>query len=70
MRNNFIELTDDNGRKISVNSTLIESLVELEDKTTLIRFGFGSSVNYYVTETIKEINKLIEKSNYFTTITK
>ena len=70
MKNNFIKLTKKKGKSLNINPILIESLEEYDDETTLIQMGFGSNKTYYVTESIDTINKLIEKSNYFTTYIK
>jgi uncharacterized protein YlzI (FlbEa/FlbD family) len=70
MKNNFIKLTKKNGTPVNVNPILIESIEGMENGFTLISMGFGSINVHHVTETIDEINKLIEKSNYFTTYIK
>ena len=67
---NFIKLTTMNSDKVLIlNSTLIESILEQKNGSYIV-MGFDGSDSHYVKETPEEIVKLIEKSNYFTTITK
>jgi uncharacterized protein YlzI (FlbEa/FlbD family) len=60
----LITLTIRNSKRVVLNSSLIQSIEEMEDGS-IIYFGLGSEHFYRVTETIEEILKLIEKTDYF-----
>ena len=60
----LIRLTRRDNTEVVVNSTLIQSIEEVEDGS-IIYFGFNTEHFYRVTETIEEILKLIEKTDYF-----
>jgi|688.fasta_scaffold306708_3 uncharacterized protein YlzI (FlbEa/FlbD family) len=59
----LITLTIRNSKRVVLNSSLIQSIEEMEDGS-IVYFGFGSEHFYRVTETIEEILKLIDKSDY------
>ena len=59
----LIRLTRRDNTEVVVNSTLIQSIEEVEDGS-IIYFGFNTEHFYRVTETIEEILKLIDKSDY------
>ena len=59
----LITLTIRNSKRVVLNSSLIQSIEEMEDGS-IIYFGLGSEHFYRVTETIEEILKLIDKSDY------
>jgi hypothetical protein len=56
-------ITIRNSKRVVLNSSLIQSIEEMEDGS-IVYFGFGSEHFYRVTETIEEILKLIDKSDY------
>jgi uncharacterized protein YlzI (FlbEa/FlbD family) len=60
----LITLTTRDNKKVVLNSSLIQSIEEMED-SSIIYFGFGSDHFYRVTETIEQILKLIDKTDYF-----
>ena len=60
----LITLTTRDNKRVVLNSSLIQSIEEMEDGS-IIYFGLGSEYFYRVTETIEEILKLIEKTDYF-----
>jgi uncharacterized protein YlzI (FlbEa/FlbD family) len=60
----LITLTTRDNKRVVLNSSLIQSIEEMEDGS-IIYFGLGSEHFYRVTETIEEILKLIEKTDYF-----
>ena len=60
----LITLTIRNSKRVVLNSSLIQSIEEMEDGS-IVYFGFGSEHFYRVTETIEKILKLIEKTDYF-----
>ena len=59
----LIRLTRRDNTEVVVNSTLIQSIEEVGDGS-IIYFGFNTEHFYRVTETIEEILKLIDKSDY------
>jgi uncharacterized protein YlzI (FlbEa/FlbD family) len=59
----LITLTTRDNKRVVLNSSLIQSIEEMEDGS-IIYFGLGSEHFYRVTETIEEILKLIDKSDY------
>jgi uncharacterized protein YlzI (FlbEa/FlbD family) len=59
----LITLTTRDNKRVVLNSSLIQSIEEMEDGS-IVYFGFGSEHFYRVTETIEEILKLIDKSDY------
>ena len=68
--NNFIKLTDlDKGTTLMLNSTFIQSISE-QVKGSYIIMTFKDNYSHYkVKETVDEIMKQIEKSNWITTRT-
>ncbi len=60
----LITLTTRDNKRVVLNSSLVQSIEEMEDGS-IIYFGLGSEHFYRVTETIEEILKLIEKTDYF-----
>ena len=60
----LITLNTRDNKRVVLNSSLVQSIEEMEDGS-IIYFGFGSEHFYRVTETIEEILKLIEKTDYF-----
>jgi uncharacterized protein YlzI (FlbEa/FlbD family) len=60
----LITLNTRDNKRVVLNSSLIQSIEEMEDGS-IIYFGLGSEHFYRVTETIEEILKLIEKTDYF-----
>jgi uncharacterized protein YlzI (FlbEa/FlbD family) len=60
----LLTLTTRDNKRVVLNSSLIQSIEEMEDGS-IIYFGLGSEHFYRVTETIEEILKLIEKTDYF-----
>jgi uncharacterized protein YlzI (FlbEa/FlbD family) len=60
----LITLTTRDNKKVVLNSILLQSIEEVEDGC-IIYFGFGSEHFYRVTETIEEVLKLIDKTDYF-----
>ncbi len=60
----LITLTTRDNKRVVLNSSLIQSIEEMEDGS-IIYFGLGSEHFYRVTETIEEILKLIDKTDYF-----
>lgn len=60
----LVTLTTRDNKRVVLNSSLIQSIEEMEDGS-IIYFGLGSEHFYRVTETIEEILKLIEKTDYF-----
>jgi uncharacterized protein YlzI (FlbEa/FlbD family) len=60
----LITLTTRDNKKVVLNSSLIQSIEEMED-SSIIYFGFGSDHFYRVTESIEQILKLIDKTDYF-----
>jgi len=60
----LITLTTRDNKRVVLNSSLVQSIEEMEDGS-IIYFGFGSEHFYPVTETIEEILKLIDKTDYF-----
>mgnify|MGYP000300411732 FL=1 len=60
----LITLTTRDNKRVVLNSSLIQSIEEMEDGS-IVYFGFGSEHFYRVTETIEKILKLIEKTDYF-----
>ena len=69
--NNFIKLTTlDKGTTLVLNSNFIQSIQE-QKNGSYIRMAFKETYSHYeVKETIEEIMKKIDKSNWFTTTTK
>jgi uncharacterized protein YlzI (FlbEa/FlbD family) len=65
--NNFIKLNGPNDKKIIVNPTFIESIVE-NDNGSIINMSFGGT-SYRVNESTDEVLKLIEKNKFFKTTT-
>jgi uncharacterized protein YlzI (FlbEa/FlbD family) len=59
----LVTLTTRDNKRVVLNSSLIQSIEEMEDGS-IIYFGLGSEHFYRVTETIEEILKLIDKSDY------
>lgn len=59
----LITLTKRDNMKVVVNSTLIQSIEEMEDGS-IIYFGFNTEHFYRVTDTIEEILKMINNSDY------
>jgi uncharacterized protein YlzI (FlbEa/FlbD family) len=59
----LITLTKRDNMKVVVNSTLIQSIEEMEDGS-IIYFGFNTEHFYRVTDTIEEIIKMINDSDY------
>ena len=65
MHNNFIKLTIAiNRRDMLMNWTTISTIEDLGDQRRIVALSGGIS---YVSETIKEISKLIEKAQHFKT---
>ena len=60
----LITLTTRDNKRVVLNSSLVQSIEEMEDGS-IVYFRFGSEHFYRVTETIEEILKLIEKTDYF-----
>ena len=60
----LITLNTRDNKRVVLNSSLIQSIEEMEDGS-IIYFGLGSEHFYRVTETIEEILKLIDKTDYF-----
>jgi hypothetical protein len=69
--NNFIKITElSSDKTLVINSTFIQSVQELKNGS-YIRMAFKETYSHYeVKETIEEIMKKIDKSNWFTTTTK
>ena len=59
----LIRLTRRDNTEVVVNSTLIQSIEEVEDGS-IIYFGFNTEHFYRVTDTIEEIIKMINDSDY------
>ena len=59
----LITLTKRDNMKVVVNSALIQSIEEMEDGS-IIYFGFNTEHFYRVTDTIEEILKMINDSDY------
>lgn len=67
MYNNFIKLTIAiNERDMLINWTTISTMEDIGDQTRLVALTGGV---HYVKESIKEIEKLISKTKYFTLTT-
>ena len=68
--NNFIKLTDlDKGTTLILNSTFIQSISERKNGSYIIMTFKEDYTHFEVKETVDEIMKQIEKSNWITTRT-
>jgi len=68
MKNNFIKLHKPDNTELYINSQMISAMFQISPNRTSI--ATMNRIEYIVTDPIEEIFKLIEKSNYFTLVTK